>query len=106
MSPHLKDFYQRKLGSLFGVFNNKAYSQQRNFCERKVQSAKKVIKQSLQSRPGPQDEPLDRSLLETVLIMSAYVMNSTPYLTEENKELLAPIDSIAPWNGADVQTLH
>ena len=52
-----KDFYQRKLGRFFGMFNNKAYSQQRNFCERKVQSAKKVIKQSLQSRPGPQDEP-------------------------------------------------
>ena len=66
-------------------------------------NTKKVIKQSLQSRPGPQDEPLDRSLLETILIMSAYIMNSTPYLSDENKELLAPIDLIAPWNGASVQ---
>ena len=36
-------------------------------------------------------------------LMSAYFMNNTPYLTEENKELLAPIDIIAPWNEADVR---
>ena len=57
-----------------------------------------IIKQSLQSRPGPQD----RSLLETDLIKSAYVMNNTPYLTEENKEWLAPIDIVTLWNETDV----
>ena len=47
-----KDFYQNKLGAMWGIFNNLPYSQHRNACERKVQSAKRLIKQALGGGAG------------------------------------------------------
>ena len=46
---------------------------------------------------------MERSQLETILAMSALALNSTPYLTEKNTQLLAPVDLYAPWNDSRVE---
>jgi hypothetical protein len=74
-----KNFYARKLGAKWGVFNNLPYSQHRNQCERKVQSAKKLIRQALCGAPGPMEGLLNWSMLETILCMSANMVNNCPY---------------------------
>ena len=46
---------------------------------------------------------MERSQLETILAMSALALNNTPYLTEENTQLLAPVDLYAPWHDSRVE---
>ena len=105
LRPHLlgecKEYYQKRLGARWGVFNNLAYSQHRNMCERKVQSAKRVIKQALCGVPGPVHAPMTWSMLDTVLVMCANMTNRCPYLHEDNTELLCPADLISPWNASE-----
>ena len=96
-----KNFYQKKLSARWGVHNNVPHSQHRNMAERKVQSAKRLVKQSLEGVPGPIKDPMSRSMLETVLTMSANMVNNTPYLTEDNEHLLAPADLISPWRACE-----
>merc|ERR1712030_163379 len=92
------DFYQQKLAELWGVYNNPPYSQYRNYAERHVQSVKRIIKQFAQGKPGVQEEPIERSQLETILIMSALALNNTPYLSEENTHLMAlMIKIVSSW---------
>ena len=67
-----------------------------------MQSVKRIIKQFAQGKPGVQEEPIERSQLETILIMSALALNNTPYLSEENTQLMAPVDLYAPWHSATV----
>ena len=89
---------------MWGIFNNLAYSQHRNACERKVQSAKRLIKQALGGVPGPIGpmQDLSWSMLETVLCMGANAMNNCPYLDEQNEHLLCPADLISPWNACEI----
>ena len=86
-----KSFYPKRLAALWGVYNNPPYSQHRNYAERQVQSVKRIIKQCTQGKPGVQEEPMERSQLETILAMSALALNNTPYLSEENTQLMAPV---------------
>ena len=56
----------------------------------------------MQGKPGVQEEPIERSQLETILAMSALALNNTPYLSEENTQLMAPVDLYAPWHNATI----
>ena len=96
------DFYQQKLGERWGVFNNEMGCQFRNLCERKVQSAKRVVKQALSGRPGVIRETPTLSYLETILCMVANVVNRVPYAVPGNTRLLCPMDTLAPWQVRDI----
>ena len=98
-----KEFYQNKLTQMWGIFNNVPYSKHRNFCERKVQDAKKLIKQVLNGLPGPIKEPSTLSFLETVLCMAANAVNANPYASDQNIHLLCPADLLSPWNCREIQ---
>ena len=98
-----KEFYQNKLTQMWGIFNNVPYSKHRNFCERKVQDAKKLIKQVLNGLPGPIKEPSTLSFLETVLCMAANAVNTNPYASDQNIHLLCPADLLSPWNCKEIQ---
>ena len=101
-----KEYYQNKLAEMWGVFNNQAFSQHRNFCERKVQDAKKLIRQVLNGLPGPIKEPSALSFLETVLCMAANSVNTCPYMEGLNTHLLCPADLLSPWNAKEIQIRH
>ena len=47
--------YSKERSYFLKIFNNTAYSQFRNFCERKVQMAKKIFKNALQGNMKPQE---------------------------------------------------
>ena len=96
------DFYQQKLGERFGVFNNEAGCQFRNLCERKVQSAKRMVKHALSGRPGVIRATPTLSYLETVLCMVSHMVNRVPYAMPGNTRLLCPMDTMAPWQVRDI----
>ena len=75
-----KGFYQEKLESLWGVFNNTPYSQHRNLVERKVSMLKRMIKEGVFGMPGKQAEAVDRSMLETTILAATNMVNNTPYM--------------------------
>ena len=50
--------------------------------------------------PGPQTEPVDRSLLETAMSGAVNMINNTPYTSAGiNTFLFAPADTLTPWKG-------
>ena len=96
------DFYQQKLSQLWGVFNNEVNCQFRNLCERKVQSAKRSVKQALGGKPGVIRESPSLSYLETILCMVSNTVNRVPYVLPGNTRLLCPLDTLAPWQVRDI----
>ena len=96
------DFYQQKLGERWGVFNNEVGCQFRNLCERKVQSAKRAVKQALSGRPGVVRESPPLSYLETILSIVANTVNRVPYMIPANTRLLCPLDTLAPWQVREI----
>ena len=96
------DFYQQKLSELWGIFNNNAGCQFRNLCERKVQSAKRSVKQALSGKPGVIRETPSLSYLETTLCMVSNTVNRVPYAMAGNTRLLCPLDTLAPWQVRDI----
>ena len=52
--------------------------------------------------PGPQTEPVDRSLLETAMSGAVNMINNTPYTSVGIITLLlAPADTLTPWKGVN-----
>ena len=90
------NFYQHKLGSLLGIYNNLPYCQFRNVCERKVAMAKRMVRQMLFGLPGPQKTAVQWSQLITSLAAAASMLNNMPYLDESNRLLLAPSNFLTP----------
>ena len=103
-----KSFYQEKVDSLWGVFNNTPYSQHRNVVERKVSIIKRMIKEGAFGMPGQQAEEIDRSMLETTIMAAVNMVNNIPYMEcGPNQHLLGPADFITPWRNTqpEVQDL-
>ena len=67
--------------------------------ERRVSIIKKIIKQGFFGMPGPQTDPIDRTLLETALARAVSMVNNTPFLNSSNALLLSPADTVTPCGG-------
>jgi hypothetical protein len=62
-----RNHYQKSMKRLWGVHNNLGYSQFRNLAERKISTLKRLIRQGIFGIPSPQQEVVDRSILETAV---------------------------------------
>ena len=83
---------------LWVVYNNLGYSQFRNLAERKISTLKRLIRQGIFGIPGPQQEAVDRSILETAIQGATNMLNNTPYTRIGlNSSLMCPGDIITPW---------
>ena len=97
-----RHFYQKSLKKLWGVHNNTAYSQFRNIAERKISIVKRLIKEGIFGLPGPQQESVDRSMLETAILGATNMVNNIPYQdVGPNSTLLCPADFLTPWRGME-----
>ena len=97
-----RNFYQKSLKKLWGVHNNTPYSQFRNIAERKISVVKRLIKEGIFGIPGPQQEPVDKSILETAILGATNMVNNTPYQdVGPNSTLLCPADFLTPWKGQE-----
>ena len=52
--------------------------------------------------PGPQTSNIKLELYMTILEQAAHALNSTPFLSQENFELLTPSHFITPWYTSQV----
>ena len=84
------------------VYNNLASCQYRNICERKVRTFKRFLKMGIMGCPGPQTDNIKLELYLTILEQATHVLNSTPFLAQENFELLTPSHFITPWYTSQV----
>ena len=84
------------------VFNNLASCQYRNVCERKVRTFKRFLKMGIMGCPGPQTSNIKLELYMTILEQATHALNSTPFLSQENFELLTPSHFITPWYTSQV----
>ena len=93
-----RNYYQKSLKRLWGVHNNLGYSQFRNLAKRKISTLKRLIRQGIFGIPGPQQEVVDRSILETAVQGATNMMNNTPYTKIGlNSTLMCPGDIMTPW---------
>ena len=93
-----RNYYHKSLKRLWGVHNNLGYSQFRNLAERKISTLKCLIRQGIFGIPGPQQEAVDRSILETAIQGATNMMNNTPYTKIGlNSTLMCPGDIMTPW---------
>ena len=80
------------------MHNNLGYSQFPNLSERKISTLKCLIRQGIFGIPGPQQEAVDRSILETAIQGTTNMMNNTPYTRIGlNSTLMCPGDIMTPW---------
>ena len=107
-----RNYYQKSLRRLWGVHNNLGYSQFRNIAERKISTLKQLIRQGIFGIPGPQQETVDRSILETAIQGAISMVNNVPYTSVGlNQSFMCPSDILTPWkvssasNPPDVQEL-
>jgi hypothetical protein len=85
------------LRKLWAIFNNLGYSQFRNIAERKISMLKRLVKQGIFGLSGPQQETVDRSVLETAIQGAVSMINNVPYTTTGvNQSLLCPRDFLTP----------
>ena len=75
-----RTFYQQSLQKLWGVFNNTGHAQFRNIAEMKIKLLKKLIRQGIFGLPGPQQEPVDRSVVDTAIMGATNMVNNTHLL--------------------------
>ena len=73
-----QNFYVKKFSVMWSFYNNAGHCQFRNLLERKIQIRKKMIRQEIFGTPGHQDEPVDRSILETAINGAISMANCTP----------------------------
>ena len=97
-----KDYWSEKLGGKTKVFKNLASCQYRNVCERKVRTFKRFLKMGIMGCPGPQTSNIKLELYMTILEQATHALNSTPFLSQENFELLSPSHFITPWYTSQV----
>jgi hypothetical protein len=98
-----RSFYQRSLRKLWGVWNNTAHGQFRNIAEMKIKVLKRMIRQGIFGLPGPQQEAVDRTLVETAIQGAINMVNNTPFSPFGiNQTLLCPADLVNPWRVAGV----
>ena len=75
-----RNFYQISLRKMWAIWNNTAYSQYRNIAEMKIKTLKKLIKEGIFGIPGPQEETVDQSTLETAIQGAVRMVNNVlPY---------------------------
>ena len=93
-----RNFYQASIRKLWAIWNNTGYSQHRNIAEMKIKMLKKLIKEGIFGIPGPQEESVNRSILETAIQGAVSMVNNVPYLPiGDNHTLLSPADLVNPW---------
>ena len=98
-----RSFYQRSLKKLWAFHNNTGYGQFRNIAEMKIKTLKKMIRQGIFGLPGPQQEAVDRTLVETAIQAGINMVNNTPFQPFGlNQTLLCPADLVNPWRVASV----
>ena len=67
----------------------------------KIKVLKKLIRQGIFGLPGAQQEPVDRSVVETAIQGAVSMVNNFPYASIGlNQTLLCPSDLINPWRVA------
>jgi hypothetical protein len=93
-----RNYYQKSIKRLWGVHNNLGYSQFRNIAKRKISTLRRLIRQGIFGIPGPQQDAVDRSILETAVQGATNMMHNTPYTKIGlNSTLMCPGDIMTPW---------
>merc|ERR1711867_321677 len=102
-----KNYWSEELGKKLKVYNNLASCQFRNVCERKVRTFKRLLKMGIMGYHGPQNDNIKLEFYLTILEQATHALNSTPYLSQENFELLTPNHFLTPWftNKASIREL-
>ena len=63
---------------------------------------KRLIKVGIFGIPGPQQESVDKSILETAILGATNMVSNVPYQdVGPNSTLLCPADVLTPWKGME-----